>query len=1033
MKIAVEGNLAQQGSYGIVNLNLARALAKRGHQVSVIGFDISRALLAELIRGDEELTIGDPAEVQDVRVRQMWPPVWAKIHPEEKLVVIQPWEFGSIPLKWLEGIDGVDAVWVPSEYCKRGYIQSGVSADKVWVVPNGCDIPSLPERTYKNDKTKRLIYVGGTIGRKGVDVLIKAMAMLDDVLLKKLELTVKETGGDSFYRGQSVLDGALQEHPRVNSRVKRIAAHLERNDLLRLMRDSDYLVQPYRAEGFAIPVLEAMALGTPVIHTQGGATNEFLIGNESILIPSTLTVGEPPVVGDMLLADRHYWLEPSTQELAKILTEIAGEDSPPKNMVEAARRSSSSYTWEKVGERAETSINDLIAEESPSDKLSELEKSLLRLIAGEKDNGIKVLSSLVSIGDLDTAALVAEYLEENASPELAGNFSQVLNDITKARKGIADLWSGSPYRAVAVRLGNKRSGKYGYVHEFEGGDAATYAIAAHISGYLTRCNTVLDIGCGQGSMMRALRSAGKKVFGIEVDPGLVAKLHNDGFEVFEGHVPDDMEKYKIPNFDGVFMGHLVEHMQPEDLQRIFNWIYANIDDNGTILIQTPDFSNPRVSQENFWLDSSHIRPYPVPLLKAMLTRSGFYSIEGGCRRIPEVAPLDVIVLARKVAADASRTDRASIRSHKKTVAHYALGDASGFANASRRLLNHATLSAAGWEKFDVVVNPEANWPISSRSLDIETAKYREFDVAVVDVPLGWVDRVVSQIRAKHKIVRTTFEAWPLPAQLRRTLLQFEEIWTFSNFDAQIFAESGLDKGKIHVIPPSIEGYDENEIRARRRATESRPPQLLSVFNFEPRKNPATLLKAFAICAGKDEGLSLTLKTSGVEVKNFVDWMQAVLTKEEFEEIQFKLTLIPQRLNDEQLQTLYLSHDIFVLPTRGEGFGLPFIEAMSYGLVVVCPDIGGHRDVCDESNSVIVPTSLAPVLAESGAEPFIGCYWRDVDANDLANKILEVASNQEQRAALRINALARVGTWNKAISTATERITGGLFDAGSGRG
>ena len=1022
MKIAVEGNLAQNGSYGIVNLNLARALVRRGHKVSLIGFDILKKPLMELIQDREGLEIGDPGERQDVRIRQIWPPIWTKLHSSEKLIVIQPWEFGSIPIKWLEGIECVDAIWVPSEYCKRGYIQSGVSADKVWVVPNGCDVPpTIVRPTENNDEITRLVYVGGTIGRKGIDVLVRAMGMLNDISLRKIELTIKESGGDSFYRGQSVLGAALKENPRVSPRVNLVTTYLERADLLGLIRDADYFVQPYRAEGFAIPVLEAMAIGTPVIHTKGGATNEFLREEESIMIPSKLTVGEPPLAGDLLLADRQYWLEPSAEELAGILGRITDKSDSPAGITEMAKKRASEYTWDRVGEIADAAINAVTVQAIPSDRLSQLEKNLLALASGESANGVKLLADLVSIGDLTTATLAAEYLEKTAPPELAENFSQALANITKTANQVADVWSRAPYRAIAAKLSNRKNGKYGYVHEFEGDDSATYAIAKHISGYLTTCKSVLDIGCGQGSMMRVLRNAGKNVTGIEVDPMLVGKLHNDGFTVFEGCVPDDMDKYELPNFDGVFMGHIVEHMMPADLEKILNWVYENIDDDGVILIQTPDFSNPSVSRENFWLDSSHVRPYPVPLLKAMLAQSGFSPIEGGCRKIPEVAPLDAIALARKVAL-ATHATKVLPAGSKKTIVHYALSSGtSGFANASRQLLDHKALSDKGWEITSVALNPEPGWQISDHSLDIEAAKKHEFEVAVVDAPLLWIDKVIPHIRAKKKVVRTTFEAEPLPIEFRSVLSQFDEIWTFSNYDAEIFKDAGLDKEKIHIVPPLISTPDANAIRTYRESVEYRYPQLLSIFNFEPRKNPAALLKTFAICAAKDENLKLTVKTSGVEVKDFVDWMNAVLTKEEFDLIKFRLTVIPQRLNDKELQTLYLNHDIFVLPTRGEGFGIPFIEAMSYGMTVVCPDTGGHRDVGNESNSIIARSSLAPVLPEPGAEPFIGCYWRDIDINDLASKLLETTANKKQRITLRNNGFETIATWNSRIPKAAERI------------
>src|SRR5581483_8736299 len=47
-------------------------------------------------------------------------------------------------------------------------------------------------------------------------------------------------------------------------------------DMARLYRTAAALVQPYRGEGFCLPVLEGMACGTPPVVTAGGATDDFV-------------------------------------------------------------------------------------------------------------------------------------------------------------------------------------------------------------------------------------------------------------------------------------------------------------------------------------------------------------------------------------------------------------------------------------------------------------------------------------------------------------------------------------------------------------------------------------------------------------------------------------------------------------------------------------------------------------------------------------------------------------------------------------
>ena len=93
-----------------------------------------------------------PPRPAAVEVRHQWPPPFDD-PGLGRLVLIQPWEFGSIPRDWLEPLQrDVDEVWVPSAYVRDMYVGDGVPADRVHVVPNGVDLdvfrPDGPRRGW---------------------------------------------------------------------------------------------------------------------------------------------------------------------------------------------------------------------------------------------------------------------------------------------------------------------------------------------------------------------------------------------------------------------------------------------------------------------------------------------------------------------------------------------------------------------------------------------------------------------------------------------------------------------------------------------------------------------------------------------------------------------------------------------------------------------------------------------------------------------------------------------------------------------
>src|SRR5262249_49408125 len=112
----------------------------------------------------------------DVHIRQKWPPDWTS-PPAGHWVVMQPWEFGSLPKSWVGPMTELaDEIWAYTAFVRDCCIKSSVPADRVHVVPLGIDTnrfhqdnPPLPLRTKKRFK---FLFVGGTIFRKGIDVLL---------------------------------------------------------------------------------------------------------------------------------------------------------------------------------------------------------------------------------------------------------------------------------------------------------------------------------------------------------------------------------------------------------------------------------------------------------------------------------------------------------------------------------------------------------------------------------------------------------------------------------------------------------------------------------------------------------------------------------------------------------------------------------------------------------------------------------------------------------------------------------------------
>lgn len=233
-------------------------------------------LAALLPREGAELS-GPP----DITIRHHFPPNWQRpVHG--KLVVMQPWELSHLPRRdWIEGaIEHADEVWAYSRFVRDVYVRSGVPAEKVRVVPLGVQTdvftPEGPCYPLPTRKRVRLLFVGGTIPRKGADLLLaaylRAFTAADDVCL-----VVKDMGVGSYYQGQTLGEGFRQAQQRAEApEILYLDQDLTEAELASLYRACHSIVLPYRGEGFGLAPLEGMACGLVPIVTAGGATDDYV-------------------------------------------------------------------------------------------------------------------------------------------------------------------------------------------------------------------------------------------------------------------------------------------------------------------------------------------------------------------------------------------------------------------------------------------------------------------------------------------------------------------------------------------------------------------------------------------------------------------------------------------------------------------------------------------------------------------------------------------------------------------------------------
>ncbi|MGH9136835.1 MAG: glycosyltransferase family 4 protein [Acidimicrobiales bacterium] len=217
--------------------------------------------------------------------------------------------------------------------------------------------------------------------------------------------------------------------------------------------------------------------------------------------------------------------------------------------------------------------------------------------------------------------------------------------------------------------------------------------------------------------------------------------------------------------------------------------------------------------------------------------------------------------------------------------------------------------------------------------------------------------------------------------------------TVSNAAADELVEHArIPRERIRVVPNGVDldaASDDDVARVRAQVGLDDSPYVFWVGSFEPRKNLGLLASAFARFVEKSS-LPHRLVLAGPPgwVENEHETLAPLAS------LGSRVHLVG-RVDDTVLRALFRGADLFVFPSRHEGFGLPVLEAMAQGTPVLCADIPALREVA----------------ADSARRLPLG----DVDA--WASSIEELVTDAAERARLQTAGLvrAREFSWERCVT------------------
>lgn len=327
-------------------------------------------------------------------------------------------------------------------------------------------------------------------------------------------------------------------------------------------------------------------------------------------------------------------------------------------------------------------------------------------------------------------------------------------------------------------------------------------------------------------------------------------------------------------------------------------------------------------------------------------------------------------------------------------------DYSGMGEAARQFV--AALNAVGvrvvgrCERYAPAVN--LDFSAAGRTAVTSCGHHDPYRIQILHVTPDEFPRLKED--GVYTVAHFFWETDRLPPVFVKGLEVVDEIWTGTQATADAIRNSRVEK-PIFVFPqptqtvvPDVAPYNSSQ-------TENFDGYLFySIFEWTARKNPDVLVNAFMSEFRGGENVGLLLKTyfqsfAPANIPKMLEKVEAITRWYKDGSPQIFLELNP--LNYNGIQSIHLRGDCYVSPHRGEGWGIPIVEAMAHGNPVIVTGYGGVAEYIEDGvGGFLLPYTMEPVSGMSHATRYY-CSdqkWAAVKQADVQSRMREIYEFQE---------------------------------------
>ena len=138
---------------------------------------------------------------------------------------------------------------------------------------------------------------------------------------------------------------------------------------------------------------------------------------------------------------------------------------------------------------------------------------------------------------------------------------------------------------------------------------------------------IVDLGCGRGEWLELLRAEAMEAQGVDSNASMVETSRSLGLDVTLSDAVSFLRGMPDSSAGAVTAFHVVEHLPFEVLLALIDESIRVLKPDGVLILETPNPGNILVGAQYFYLDPTHVRPLPSPMLRFFVEARGLRQVE----------------------------------------------------------------------------------------------------------------------------------------------------------------------------------------------------------------------------------------------------------------------------------------------------------------------------------------------------------------------------------------------------------------------